>query len=142
MPSDTGKAPVAPPVAPTLFTRGFRALRMRCPDCGRGSFGGGYLPRASCPVCGIKLGRGESDHFLGSYTLNLLFGLTLAVAMTVLGVRFGGHRPAWVLALIAIAVCIPAIVWFYPRSKLVWLAVDLAFRPPTPADFVAPSERK
>ena len=50
-----------------------RALLLRCPNCGgRGLFTGFLKMKERCPHCGILLERGESDYFLGGYTLNLI----------------------------------------------------------------------
>ncbi|MEO8621972.1 MAG: DUF983 domain-containing protein, partial [bacterium] len=50
-----------------------RAVARRCPNCGgRGIFSSFTELRASCPTCGLRLHRGESDYFIGAYLLNLV----------------------------------------------------------------------
>jgi uncharacterized protein (DUF983 family) len=112
-----------------------RAACMRCPHCGAGGLRSGWIGTvARCPVCRLRLDRGEMDYFLGAYTINLLGALALAVGLAVLAAA----RPAWPRALIY-AIGLAAIVlfalWFYPFSRLLWLAFDLAFRGTRPTDF-------
>ena len=50
-----------------------RALLLHCPNCGGNRlFTGFFTIKQRCPRCGILLERGESDYFLGAYTLNLI----------------------------------------------------------------------
>jgi len=50
-----------------------RALLLRCPNCGaRHIFTGFFDLKKRCPNCGMLLERGESDYFLGAYTVNLI----------------------------------------------------------------------
>src|SRR5690606_4809067 len=45
-----------------------RALKLRCPQCGgRGLLKTWLRLREHCPTCGLKLDRGETDHFIGGY---------------------------------------------------------------------------
>ena len=113
-----------------------RALGLRCPHCGA-SWARSRIVRMAprCGACGLGLDRGESDYFLGAYTINLLWALLAATAVAVAAVVFP------VSPLLIYGLGIPAIaalaVWLYPRSRLVWLAVDLQFRPATARDFEA-----
>src|SRR5437660_7996340 len=55
-----------------------RALLLRCPNCGgRRLFEGFFNTKQRCPTCGMLLERGESDYFIGAYTLNLIAVETL-----------------------------------------------------------------
>jgi len=93
-----------------------RALRLRCPDCGAGPVTQRWFGiRPACPRCRLRLDRGEPDYFLGAWPTppwNAIY--------------YGG-----------IVGMILAPVFFYPFSKLCWLAFDLMFRPPRPEDFEA-----
>ena len=49
-----------------------RALRLRCPHCGRGAIMRSWLEaRPRCPSCGFPVERGEGA-FLGAVTLNFI----------------------------------------------------------------------
>lgn len=113
-----------------------RAILRRCPNCGsRGIFASYTELRTSCPVCGLRLQRGESDYFIGAYLLNLvavelLFAGALAVVVIATypdtpwdAIQWGGL----VLMIVGAVVC-------YPFAKAVWLAADLIFRPMTEAE--------
>ena len=95
----------------------------------------------SCPCCGLHLDRDEPGYWIGSYTINLFVtegcfalvfaaGLLLtwpAVPWTGLGVLCG-----------VLAVLVPVLV--FPHTKLLYLAIDLAFRPLEPGDLTSPVE--
>lgn len=112
-----------------------RAARLHCPNCGAGGVRDGRVGIvARCPNCGLRFDRGEPDYFLGSYTLNLIGALALASALAVLGVV----RPEWPRPLLyggGIAAIVLFALWFHPFSRLLWLALDLAFRGARPSDF-------
>lgn len=113
-----------------------RALTLRCPACGaRGLVRRWVHVRTTCPSCGLRTDRGEHDHFLGAMALNLVVAeLTLAAVLG--GVMAAAWPdPPWTLLTwggAALAVALP--VAFYPFAKLVWLAVDLRFRPGEPGE--------
>jgi len=112
-----------------------RAARLRCPHCGGGPLRSGWIGTVSrCPSCGLRLDRGEPDYFLGSYTINLLGALMLAAAIAVLAIA----RPDWpkpVLYGSGVAAIVVFALWFYPFSRLLWLAFDLVFRKARATDF-------
>ena len=110
-----------------------RALARRCPNCGAPGIFASYTElRESCPTCGLRLHRGESDYFIGAYLLNLvavelLFAGMLAVVVIAtypdtpwVAIQWGGL----VLMIVGAVVC-------YPFAKALWLAADLVFRPMT-----------
>lgn len=114
-----------------------RGASLRCPNCAATGLFSGYtrlLP--ACPRCGLLLDRGEEDYFLGAYTVNFvtaelgLVALLLAVVVVTWpavhwdGILYGG---------IALMVLLPIL--FFPFSRTIWLAVDLAFRLPGEEDF-------
>ncbi len=77
----------APPqltLARTLRLTG-RALRLRCPHCGRGKLFDRWLQmRRRCDRCGLVLERGEEDYFIGAYMLNLIIAELIVVAIMLL----------------------------------------------------------
>ncbi len=117
-----------------------RALRRRCPLCAsEGLFDGWVEPRDACPRCQLKLDRGESDFFLGGYVLNFIAVELLLVGFLAASVLLTWPDVPWRwLAWIGAPLMILGPIGFYPLSRLVWLAVDLSMRPPTPLDFPEP----
>ncbi len=125
------------------MTELWRALRLRCPNCGqRKMFFRWIKSYGECAACGLLFDRGEVDYYIGAYTLNLIIA-ELIVVGGMLAVIFAKwpdvpwEAMPWGLA--ATAVVGPLVT--YPYSKAIWLALDLIFRPPEPKDFTnsAPS---
>jgi uncharacterized protein (DUF983 family) len=137
-PDDAGRPSL--PRARTLLAR---ALRLRCPVCGgRPVLLGWFTVAPSCPVCGMHMDRDEPGYWVGSYTVNLV--LTEGVfAVAFVGGMFltwpGVPWTALTIVCLSLAILIPILV--FPHSKLLYLAIDLAFRPPEPTDLATPHER-
>ena len=60
----------------------WRAIRLRCPNCG----GGGlwrtwFRMKDACPRCGLKLERGEQGYIVGAQMFNLIAAELLFVAL-------------------------------------------------------------
>lgn len=90
-----------------------------------------------CPSCGLLLERGESDYFLGGYTLNLIaVELLLAVGFVIVIVWTRPNPPWTALQYGGVALSILGAILCYPFAKTTWLAVDLIFRPPKREDFI------
>jgi uncharacterized protein (DUF983 family) len=115
----------------------WRALRLRCPNCGGGPLFKNWLQmQTRCPVCRMRLERGEEGYQVGAYMFNivaaeLFFGV---IFLTILIYRW--PTPPWTLLLyggMVMMVIVPVL--FYPFSKDLFLAFDLIFRPPAPEDF-------
>ena len=110
-----------------------RALARRCPNCGAPGIFRSYTElRESCPRCGLRLQRGESDYFIGAYLLNLvavelLFALLLAVVV----IATYPDTPWVLLQWSGLVLIVAGAVLCYPFAKGVWLAADLMFRPMT-----------
>lgn len=111
----------------------WRAVRARCPHCGRGRpLRGWFHLKYVCPVCGIRLDRGEDeDYYLGGMFFNILlaeliFAVGLAVVVAVLwpNVPWDGIE----YSLLGAMIVVPVVL--YPISRLLWLALDLLLRPP------------
>ncbi len=80
------------------------------------------------------MNRGETDYFLGSYTLNLIGTLMLAGGIAVLAVLHP-EWPAVALDAVGAIAIVGFALGFYPFSRLLWLAFDLSFRRARPSDF-------
>jgi uncharacterized protein (DUF983 family) len=116
-----------------------RALALRCPNCGAPGVVHRWLQiRPRCPGCDIMLDRGEHDFFIGAYLVNLIVAELIAAGLIALGVAlFWPEVPwAWVTR-VGVALMIAAPLFFFPFSRLVWLAIDLTFQPPAARDFGA-----
>ena len=105
-----------------------RAARLRCPVCGAsGLFDSWLRPKRVCPSCGQLIERTEEGYFLGALLVNLVIAelLPIGIVVTVLG--FTWPNPPWNLLLYGgAALAVAAPFAFFPFSKLIWLAVDLA----------------
>lgn len=115
-----------------------RALLLHCPNCGaRHIFTGFFDLKERCPKCGIMLERGESDYFLGAYTLNLIAVEVVLALGFVVAMVLTWPRPPWdALEYGGIALSILGAIFCYPFAKTTWLAVDLIFRPQRREDFI------
>lgn len=94
-----------------------------------------------CPSCALRLDRGETDFFIGAYTINLIvaellvvFGGLAVVLLSWPDVPWRGLT--WGLAVLMVV----APVVLYPWSRQLWLAADLIFRPAESADFATAAE--
>ncbi len=105
-----------------------------CPYCGNGGvFRDFFTLRESCPTCGVTFER-EEGYFLGGYAINMIVAESLALAIALVAILMTGLRHAeviWqVLVAVSLATLLPII--FFPYSRGVWMALDLAFHPPGP----------
>ena len=108
-----------------------RALRMRCPLCGykpiTHSFGE-IVER--CPGCGYQYGSGESGYYVGALIMNMAVSLVSFVAVFGLALAITWPDVPWTLVTyICIAAMVVVPIWFYPRSKTVWIWADLTIHP-------------
>ena len=115
-----------------------RAVLLRCPNCGgRALFERFFRIKQRCPTCGMLLERGESDYFLGGYTLNLIaVEILLALGFLVVVIVTWPNPPWDALQYGGVALSILGAVFCYPFAKTTWLAFDLMFRPPHREDFI------
>jgi len=105
-----------------------RALRLRCPACGRGKiFRGWFTMYDVCPECGRKFQRGPG-FFLGSIYFN--YGVT-AVLVIVMYFSFfftGVLTDSHLLILMTIFVVVFPI-WFFRYARTLWIAFDELWDP-------------
>ncbi|HET8618890.1 MAG TPA: DUF983 domain-containing protein [Acidimicrobiales bacterium] len=125
-----------PLTVPLLLWRG---LTLRCPLCGGGGLFRRWFTMADrCPRCRLRLERIEG-HWLGALGMNTI--VTLAAVMVAMIGGFlltypDGPLAAAVVVIVATAVIVPLA--FFPVSKTLWSAIDLAMRPLEPDDDVDP----
>ena len=111
----------------------WRAVRLRCPNCGgRPVFDSWFRMRSSCPVCGLPLERAEQGYQVGAYMFNIIAAELAFAALFVGTLVATWPSPPWDALLyggVALMVILPIL--FFPFSKTLFLAFDLAFRPAT-----------
>ncbi len=100
-----------------------RAVRLRCPRCGRSPlFTGWFTMHERCAVCGLVYER-EQGYFVGAIYVN--YAVTVAIAVgtvLVLDWTIGLTLRAQLALGIALVTLVPLVFFRYARS--LWLAVD------------------
>jgi len=112
-----------------------RAMLRRCPNCGgRRIFGRWLVLADDCPSCGIHFERQEG-YWVGAVAINtvatvILFSVVFVGTMVLFwpDVPWGG-----ILAVVVVMNLLFPIV-FYPVSKTLWIAIDLAVHPEVRGD--------
>jgi uncharacterized protein (DUF983 family) len=114
-----------------------RALRLRCPLCGKGRMFRRWIHlRDYCDTCGFRFDRNEPDYFIGAYTINLIVAELFVVGLMVAVILVTWPDVPWDNLTWRTAIfMVFAPVLTYPFSKTLWLAIDLMFQPPKPAEY-------
>ena len=121
----------------------WRGLRRRCPLCASPEiFTSWFTLRPRCPRCNYPTNRLD-DQWIGALGMNTIVSFTLLLGAIVVGFVVTYPDPP-VATLMAIAVTIAVIVpiAFYPISKSLWSAIDMAMRPPDPDDDIDPASSR
>jgi uncharacterized protein (DUF983 family) len=107
-----------------------RAVLLRCPRCGKGGlFRTWFSMHDRCSHCFLHFEREEGFHS-GGMALNLVVSELLFVALFVGILVVSWPNPPWdFLRWGSIALMILFPLAFYPLSKAIYLALDLAIRP-------------
>ena len=90
--------------------------------------------KTHCPQCGYRFER-EEGFFLGAYVINLAVSeLVVVVVVVILIVQEARGRAGSLVPWIAVSAGIQVVLpfFFYPFSKTIWSALDLAMRPLDP----------
>lgn len=131
-------SPSAPVAGPTVGRMLLRGLLRHCPLCGAGRLFSRWFRMAErCPRCRFRFARkAEEASFLGAYVLNLALteGVLAVVLFGFIIVRAnsdGGGR-LWPVFLLGGLVAVVLPIAFYPFSRTLWAAIDLATRPAGP----------
>lgn len=105
-----------------------RGLVKRCARCGSGGLFTTWTKMVdTCPRCGMRFER-EEGYWVGAMTVNIVVTEIWFVIFLVIGILLTWPELP-VLPLVGIGVVVNGLfpVFFYPFSKTVWLAIDLAF---------------
>jgi uncharacterized protein (DUF983 family) len=124
-------APPTPPFPRMLL----RAGRLHCCVCGSGGLFTHWTRMVErCPRCRFLFERGEGQ-FIGAVGINTI--VTFGALLVTLVVGFIVTAPdIATVPLLAIGLAIAAVlpIAFYPFSKTVWTAIDLAMTPLEPGE--------
>ncbi|MEX0757810.1 MAG: DUF983 domain-containing protein [Acidimicrobiia bacterium] len=111
----------------TMFGRG---LRKRCPRCGGGgifrSFGELH---DRCPTCGLRFER-EHGYWVGAMIINTVVTFGLLLLVLVGGMILWWPDVPWTplfVATVVVAGLTPIL--FQPRSRTVWMAIEMSYHP-------------
>jgi len=109
-----------------------RGIARHCPRCAaRPVFVSWFRMVERCPGCGLQFER-ENDFFLGAYMVNL--GVTEGLLLVGLFVYIfaavdNPDLPVAPVVVIAIVLAVAGPLVFFPFSRTIWSAIDLAMRP-------------
>jgi uncharacterized protein (DUF983 family) len=105
-----------------------RGLLKRCPRCGQDRlFSRWTAMLAACPRCGLVF-EAEEGYWVGAMTWNIIITELLFVAIVGIGVALTWPElPVWPLVIVGVALNGLFPIFFYPISKTLWVATDLAF---------------
>ncbi|MEO8292684.1 MAG: DUF983 domain-containing protein [Actinomycetota bacterium] len=100
-------------------------MRKRCPRCGARDTFVSYLEmRNACPRCGLRFAK-EEGGFLGALTLNYIVATAVwLVMLVVVLVMTVPDVPIVPLMLGSVVIMVVIPIWFFPRSKMIWAAVE------------------
>lgn len=105
-----------------------RGLLKRCPRCGeRGLFTRWTEMVEACPRCGLVYEQ-EEGYWTGSLTINTVVILFLfGFVILVIAIATWPDTPVLLLAGAGIVAAILFPIFFFPFSRTLWVALDLAF---------------
>jgi len=110
-----------------------RAIRLRCPRCGKGKLYSGLRMVHDCPSCGLSFYR-ESGYYVGAMIVN--YGMTAAIVIVTylvsltLPVLWPASIDTKIWGWFAFAIVVSAALIRHSRS--LWLAVDYWIEPWSP----------
>jgi uncharacterized protein (DUF983 family) len=117
----------------------WRGITKRCPVCGSGGlFRRWFTIVDNCPRCGFRLERIEG-HWIGALGINTVvsFGVVLVAVVAAFVLTYSSESIAPAVATVVVIAVVTPLA-FYPVSKTLWCAIDLAMRPLEPDDEVDP----
>ena len=104
-----------------------RALRLRCPVCGRGKlFASWFRMYESCSWCGHHFER-EEGYFVGAMALNLI--VTEVIILAAVIVLLVAHVPILPAIVIGVILGVGGPLLFFRHARSFWMALDLIIHP-------------
>ena len=86
--------------------------------------------------------RDEPGYWIGSYTVNIFITEGVFALVFAAGMFLTWPAVPWTaLGVVCAAAAVLTPIVVFPWTKLLYLAIDLAFRPVDPDDLVTPVER-
>ena len=116
-----------------------RALRLRCPHCGRGKVTAGWRRmRDHCDACGFLFNRGDAEYYYaGAMFANIAVAEGIFAIGFVIALLATWPEVPWdALTYGSMVLMVALPVLLYPFSKVAWLAIDTLIRPITGDEFV------
>jgi len=115
-------AETVPLGAPRVATILGRALRLRCPRCGRTPlYTGWFAMRERCASCGLRYER-EQGYFVGAIYVNYMLTAALGLGTVLLLDAWIGLSLGYQLA-IAVPLMLLAPLLFFRHARSLWLAI-------------------
>jgi uncharacterized protein (DUF983 family) len=132
----TTDTPMTTPSAGRAFFALLGLLRLRCPNCRRGSvLHGWYRLHERCSTCNFRYERSDENYFQGAMFVSFMIGgFTFAVSLLAVLLLSWPNVPWNALTFGAPVVMLAFMIALYPISKVVWLTVDVMVRPVTRED--------
>jgi hypothetical protein len=91
-----------------------------------------------CPRCGLRFRRVEGQ-WLGSWFLNICVAQAAVALALIVGVAITWPEPPmWAIGTAAVIAAVVVPFAFFPYSRTIWTAIDLAMRPLEFEEGVAP----
>lgn len=130
--------PPRPPSSTKFSTYFLRGLVRHCPNCGSGHLFRHWFRMAErCPRCGLKFERVEG-HWTGALGINTIVVFGAILVTLLVGVFVTWPEPQVVpMVVVGLFVALAGPFIFFPFSKTIWLAIDVAIRPVEPSELVA-----
>jgi uncharacterized protein (DUF983 family) len=119
----------SPRFSDLLFALG-RALRLRCPQCGRGALFTsrfGFTMHERCPVCGLKWDRGNG-YYIGALALNLVLTETVATALW-LPLALDRSVPISTVYIVGLGASVGLPILAFRHTRALWIALDRLLNP-------------
>jgi uncharacterized protein (DUF983 family) len=105
-----------------------RAVRLRCPRCGRTRlFRSWFAMVERCGVCGLRFERAQG-YWVGAIYLNYAATITVAVGGFLVWWALAAPPVGWQLAVWG-PFCVVFPLWFFRYSRSFWLAIEYAVNP-------------
>jgi uncharacterized protein (DUF983 family) len=113
---------------PPVYVLWWRALRLRCPACGRAPiFRSWFTMNDECENCGRRFNRGPG-YLLGSIYFN--YGLTAALVTVFYFAMFFGDVLTDAQRLVVLSMFAAVFAtWFFRYARALWIAFDERWDP-------------